>query len=202
MAVVNGYCTVAQVRHELGDDGEALSEALLEKAVNATSRAVDDWTGRRFWQDPAPVARRLRPASRTRAEVPDISTTDGLIVETDPSLDGAWSTTWTLDEDFELEPEDAGFNGAAYAWWELVAVGAHRFPLARRRTLRVTARWGWSAIPDPVMEATLLRAVQIFKRKEAVYGVAAFDDFGPVRITRQDSDVISLLIPYQRVMAG
>ena len=62
MAVVHGYCTVDQVREELGDDGERLSLALLEKAVNATSRAVDAWTGRRFWQDPAPVVRRYRTA--------------------------------------------------------------------------------------------------------------------------------------------
>lgn len=201
MAVVNGYATVEQVRAELGDDGERLPLALLEKAVSAASRAVDDWTGRRFWQDADPVARRYRTDGRRRVAVDDISSTTGLVVETGPG-DGTWDTTWTLDEHFELEPENADADGGAYAWWELVATGAHRFPCTRRRSLRVTARWGWSEVPVQVEEATILRAVAIFKRKDAAYGVADFGEFGPVRITRQDPDVIALLSPFQRAMVA
>lgn len=202
MAVVNGYCSTDQVREELGDDGQRLSANLLDKAVNAASRAVEEWTGRRFWQDPAPVARTFRPESRHRVDVPDISTTTGLLVATDPAGDGAFGTSWSLGADFELGPENADADGGAYAWWELTAVGSLRFPPGRRRSLRVTAQWGWSAVPDQVMEATILRAVAIFKRKDAVYGVADFGEFGPVRITRRDPDVMDLLMPFQKPMAG
>lgn len=202
MAVVNGYCTTDQVREELGDDGQRLSVNLLDKAVNAASRAVEQWTGRRFWQDPAPVARTFRPEFRHRVDVPDISTTAGLLVATDPAGAGTFGTSWTLDTDFELGPENADADGGAFAWWELMAVGSLWFPLARRRSLRVTAQWGWSAVPDQVMEATILRAVAIFKRKDAVYGVADFGEFGPVRITRADPDVMDLLRPFQKPMAG
>jgi hypothetical protein len=201
VAVVNGYCTVEQVRAELGDDGERLPLALLEKAVNTASRAVDDWTGRRFWQDPAPVVRRYRTDGSPRVQVGDISTTTGLVVETGPG-DGTWDTTWTLDTDFELGPENADADGGAYAWHELVAVGSYRFPRTRLTSLRVTARWGWSEVPAQVEEAAILRAVALFKRKDAAYGVADFGEFGPVRITRQDHDVVSLLAPFQRVMVA
>lgn len=200
MAVVNGYCTVEQVRAELKDADGRLDEPLLEKAVNAASRAVDDWTGRRFWRDDTASARRLRPSSRFRAEIPDVSTLAGLIVETDGAQNGTWAA-WTLDTDFEIEPEDADANGPAYAWWELVAIDSKGFTLARRKTLRVTARWGWSAVPDQVEEATILRAVALFRRKEAPFGVAGFGEFGAVRITRRDADVIELLAPFQKVMA-
>lgn len=200
MAVVHGYATVDQLREELSDDGEALSTALLEKAINATSRAVDRWTGHRFWQDDEATVRRYRVEDSRRLAVDDISTTTGLLVAT--GTDGSFGTSWTLDVDFELEPENADADGGAYAWWELVAVGALSFPCARRRTVQVTARFGWSQVPDQVMEATILRAVAIFKRKEAAFGVADFGEFGPVRITRRDPDVIDLLLPFQKPMAG
>jgi len=200
MAVTNGYCTVQQIRDELSDGGESLPLALLEKAVNAASRAVDEWTGRRFWQDAEPVVRRYRPDCGDRLGVDDISTTTGLLVAT--GTDGSFGTAWTLDTDFELEPGNADADGGAHAWWELVAVGGLSFPCERRRTVQVTARWGWSAVPSQVEEATLLRAVALFKRKEAVYGVADFGEFGPVRITRKDPDVIDLLTPFQKPMAG
>jgi hypothetical protein len=200
VAVLNGYCTVEQLRAELGDDGEALSTTLLEKAVNATSRAVDRWTGHRFWQDDDVQVRRYRVEDCHSVPVDDISTTTGLLVAT--GTDGSFGTSWTLDTDFELEPGNADADGGAYAWWELVAVGSLTFPVERRRTVQVTARFGWSEVPDQVTEATILRAVSLFKRKEAPYGVADFGEFGPVRITRKDPDVIDLLLPFQKPMAG
>jgi hypothetical protein len=185
----------------LSDDGARLSQVLLDKAVNAASRAVDDWTGRRFWQDPVVVVRQYRPARCDLVAVDDISTATGLIVQTRESAGGTW-TVWTLGTDFELGPDNADADGPAYAWCKLTAIGPRFFPLARFRTLQVTAKWGWSAIPDQVMEATLLRAVAIFKRKETPYGIADFGEFGPVRIGRQDADVIALLSPFQRVMVA
>lgn len=200
MAVINGYATVAQVREELSDDADRLSETLLEKAVNAASRAVDDWTGRRFWQDPAPTVQRFRPERCDRADVADISTTSGLVVETRASAGGDWAA-WTLDTDFELDEAPGSAEGAA-AWDKLVAVGSLAFHPARFRSLRVTAQFGWSAVPIQVEEATILRAVAIFKRKETPYGIADFGEFGPVRIGRQDSDVMEMLRPFQPPMAA
>lgn len=200
MAVVNGYATVEQVRAELKDDDGRLDAPLLEKAINAASRAVDAWTGRRFWQDAEPAARLYRPSGPYRVEVDDISTRTGLIVQTDTSGDASWATTWDVG-DYELEPLNADGNGGAYAWWEIVSAGG-RFPCATRRAaVQVTARWGWSAIPAEVEEATILRAVALFRRKEAPFGVAGFGEFGAVRITRRDADVIDLLAPFQKVMA-
>lgn len=200
MAVEHGYCTVEQLRAELADDGERLPEPLLEKAIGATSRAIEQWTGRRFWQDPAPVARLYRPERPDMVHVGDISTTTGLVVAT--GTGGSYGTTWTA-ADYSLEPLNADADGGAYAWWDLVVAGSLRFSCSERLpSLQVTARWGWSEIPAQVNEAAILRAVQIFKRKETPYGVADYGEFGPVRIGRQDADVTSLLLPFQRVMVA
>lgn len=202
MAVTNGYCTVAQLREHFADDTSLLTTALLERAINATSRAIDKFTGRRFWVDPTVQAKVFRPDDAYEADVDDISTTTGLIVATDTTGDGTFATTWA-STDYQLEPLNANTDATAHAWWRIVAVDRYTFPVElRRTTLRVTAKFGWSAIPDEVEEACLLRAASIFKRKEAIFGVAGFGDFGVVRIGRQDPDVMDLLHRFIKIGVG
>lgn len=194
------YCTVAQLRAELGDDGAVLPETLLQKAVTAASRAVDGWCGRppgAFGLSEL-TPRLYRPCDPVTVAVDDIGSREGLTVATDDDGDGVFETIWDATE-YVLEPLNADTRGTAYSWQTITAVGARRWPCGSLRpALRVTARWGWSAVPDDVTAATILRAVALFKRKEAPYGVAEFGEFGPVRISRQDTDVISLLTPYRR----
>jgi hypothetical protein len=199
VALVHPYCTIPQLRAELSDDGSDLPEALLEKAINAASRAVDAWCGRRFWADETPVARAYLPTERARADVHDIAGTDGLAIATDTAGNGTWATTWDA-ADYMLGPLNADADGGAYAWWEVLALSGSWPTSGVRPTLQVTARWGWSEVPVQVEEATLLRAVALFKRKNAPYGVADFGEFGPIRITRADPDVIDLLSPFRKVV--
>jgi hypothetical protein len=49
--------------------------------------------------------------------------------------------------------------------------------------------------------ATILKATQLFKRKDAPFGVLQFGDIAAVRVTRADADVVELLWPYQRDVA-
>ena len=193
MAITNGYCTLTELRDQLGDSGSKLDQDLLEKAINATSRAVDSHCGRRFWQDPTVQTLLYRPEDHDVAWVDDISTTTGLVIKTDPGFDYSWSETWA-STDYDLEPLNADKHGPAYSWYRIIAIGDFPFPLnARRRTLSVTARFGFSAIPDAVNEATIIKAASIFRRKDAIFGVTNFAEFGPIRITRKDPDVIDLL---------
>lgn len=198
MTITNGYATAAQLRTHLGDTGSTLTTELLERAINATSRSIDKWCGRRFWQDGTVQVRTYRPEDPYEAWTDDISTTTGLIVKTDTSGDGTYATTWS-STDYQLEPLNANVQDAAYAWWRLVAIDRYTFPTPTRRpTLQVTAKFGWPVVPPEVEEACLLRAAAIFKRSEAVFGIAGFGEFGVVRIGRQDPDVVELLSPYRR----
>lgn len=199
MAVTHGYCSVQDIRDQLGDAGNKLAQALIERAINATSRAIDDYTGRRFWQDPAPVARRYRPRDPDLVWIDDVSTVAGLVVKTDTAGDGTFATTWA-STDYQLEPLNADTDGRP--WTQLAAVGTRSFPTtcgARRRPgLQVTAQFGWPAVPDGVFQAAVLKAVSLWKRKDAPWGVAGFGDLGIVRVTRRDTDVLELLQPFIR----
>lgn len=193
MAVTNGYTTVIDLRDELGDTGNNLPVTQLERAINTTSRAIDKYCGRRFWQDATVKTRTYRPTESDIAWVDDISTTTGLVIKTDTSGDGSWSTTWASD-DYELWPDNADMDDAEYAWWKIIAIDDQSFiTSSRRKSLQVTAKFGWSGIPDEIERACLLKAVSLFKRKDAPFGVAGFGEFGAVRITRKDPDVIELL---------
>jgi hypothetical protein len=44
--------------------------------------------------------------------------------------------------------------------------------------VQVTAKFGWPAVPDNVEKACIIQAVQLFKAKDAAFGVASFGDMG------------------------
>ncbi len=203
MAVTNGYCTLAELRTHLGDTGAKLPTADLERAINSTSRAINNWTGRRFWQDPTVTTRTYRPKETSVAWVEDISTKTGLIIQSDTGGNYSYSETWTTD-DYDLYPSDDDQNDpTAYAWWRVKAVGTRAFiTSSRRKTLKVTARFGWSGVPEEVNQACLIKASSLFSRRDAVFGIAGYGEFGPVRITRRDPDVIELLDDYVKIYMG
>src|SRR5436189_6013735 len=117
------YCDVGQVASQLGipDSDE---DVLLAAAVDAASRQVDSYCGRRFWQDSAVVAREFFPTSSTCVDLlgqPDgspateISTATGLIVKTDSGDNGGFATTLTIGTHFLLHPRDAAADGRPYS---------------------------------------------------------------------------------------
>lgn len=194
------YVTLPELRDHLGDTQTGLDAERLEAAAAAASRAIDGYCGRRFWLDPAVTSRRYGPTgpfkilSSTTTYVRDIASTTGLVVATDTAGNGTFATTWTLDTDFELHPLDADADGGAYAWWQLVAIGSKTFPTSGRAGLKVTARHGWSQVPDPIREACKIKAAKLWKRSTSIEGVAGFGEFGVVRISRaEDPDVANLL---------
>lgn len=198
---MNGYCSVAELREHFGDDRTQLSNDLLDRAINAASRGIDRHCGRRFWQDATVQTRTYKPDDAYVAWVDDISTTTGLIVKTDTTGDYSWATTWTINTDYHLEPRNAAQGDTvAYSYTRLTAIYNELFPLhTYRDTLQVTAKFGWSDIPDDINYACLLKSASLFKRRDAVFGVAGFNQFGPVRINRADTDLLDLLRPYIRI---
>lgn len=208
MSLTNAYATVAQLREQFDDGGTALPVALLERALNATSRGIEDFCGRRFWLDP--VVQTLTfdvewPDLLLLEGLDEIGSTTGLIVKTDTSGNGTYATTLTLGTDFRLGPKDAAAHGPAYAWrrLEILKKTTTHWFMVGEDNVQVTARFGWTLVPDGVEQACILRAAQIFKRRESISGVAGFDGFGVVRISRsRDPDVAELLEPHIKTTVG
>jgi hypothetical protein len=202
--VANEYATVADLREQLGDTSSRGSSATLQRLLTVASRDVDRYTGRKFWLDPVATARSFDVPSAPddgMLLIDDIGSRTGLLVGA--GLDGVTFDSIDAGE-YELHPLNSDLTDTdAYAWWwigESAAVwnGGYGSWLWNRR-VRITARWGWSAPPAAVVEATLLRAVSLYKRKDAPFGVAGFDGYGVVRL-RTDPDFAGLLAPYRRAV--
>jgi hypothetical protein len=206
MAVVNGYCSAVQLRTHLGDASSNLTTELLERAVNAASRAIDHYCQRRFWLDSGVSTRTYEVDDQWCAYVDDIGSRTGLIVKT--GTDGrTFPTTLTDGTDFILEPRNADQYASsdfdAYAFWQVRMIGSPRlYPSYLGPTLSVTARHGWSAVPPEIEQACLLKAASLFKRKDAPFGVAGFNELGLIRITRDDPGVVDLITRYRIPVVG
>jgi hypothetical protein len=98
----------------------------------------------------------------------------------------------------EAESFDGADGVAGWPWFRIRATGSRRFPVdARFATVRVTAKWGWSAVPDDVQLATKLQAALLLKRREAPNGLLEFaGDGASLRVSPIDGHVMRLLQPY------
>ena len=199
MAIGDPYATVEELRSSLKvETGDPVSDEDLIRALVSVSRAIESWCERQFNDSGTPSPRRYRPLNCGLVLVDDFSTSDGLIVET--STDGSTWQTWDA-ADYELEPTDGIVDGRpGWPYCRIRAVGARQFPVTRRTSVRVTARWGWAEVPAPVKEACLLLAAESVKLPDAPFGVAGFGEYGPVRV-RDNPIAQNKLAPYRRAAA-
>lgn len=197
------YVTPEDLKSRFGvsdtnDDYEILG------AVRAASRRIESYCGmprgRGWWRDTAVTTRTFVACSGSRCLIPEgISTTTGLVVQTDGGGDGTYENTLTSGTDYILQPYNALVDGWPYT--EILLADNYTFPIhsSGRAGVQITARFGWPAVPDDVREAALILAHRLFKRKESATGVVGFDGMGAtVRLTRTDPDVAELLAPYVR----
>lgn len=115
----------------------------------AATRHVEDFTGRQFNKVTIASARKFRALDCERLAVDDFHTLADLVVSTN-------GLPW-LASQFEVDPPD-GVRGGVPGWPFEALFAVNRFwPLHdfRRKTITVTAQWGWATVPPAIKEATL-----------------------------------------------
>lgn len=192
--MANEYGDRATLKEKLGIEAADTSrDALLDKALSATSRSIDKTCGRRFWLDPVAVQRTYRTRGRVVREddgdlllVDDIGALTGLVVET-----GSGSS-WSAVTGYETSPDNALLDGEPITGLLRVS-GTWGSTTARAR---ITAQFGWPAVPDDITEAALIQAARLYKRKDSPEGVMGSAEWGVVRLSRRDPDVWNLIEPF------
>jgi hypothetical protein len=199
MAITNGYTSLAAVKDELGRS-DVSNDARIEAAINSASRQIDDYTGRRFWQDSTVVAREFyaddySELMSTPEAVIDISTATGLIVKLDTGDAGTFATTLTINNHFVLTPPNAADEGEPYTGIRLVD-GLYSFPMSSsgRPGVQITAKFGWAAVPDPVAQACLIQSVLLYKATDAALGGLSFGDGAFLRVRGGLNEVARSLV--------
>lgn len=194
--MANEYVELATMKSSLNmEPSDTTSDALLTAALSSASRSIDKTTGRRFWLDAAPVERTYRLGGRVVREddgevllTDDIGSVTGLVVETGSGV------TWTAVAGYETTPDNALADGRPVTG--LLRPGGTWGPLSTTTRVRVTAQWGWPAVPDDIAQATLMQALRLYRRKDSPEGVTGSAEWGVVRLSRRDPDVWALIEPY------
>ena len=199
MTISNGYCTLAEAKARLGI-ADAADDSVIENVVEAVSRWIDHYTGRRFFA--ASDTRYYSPEWSDYLEVDDLISVTTL--KTDADGDRVYETTWATT-DYELDPPNAQVETPSrpYNAIRVTPLGRYAFPAARR-AVQIVGSFGYaSTTPDAINEACLLMTGRVFRRKDAPFGVVGSPDLGAVvNIRRLDPDVEMLLASFRRVVVG
>ena len=171
---------------------DAVDDDMLQTNIDAACATVDDICRRKFTLDASASARVFRPDSHLVVRTDDIGSLTGLVVKIDTDDNGTFDTTVTT---YISEP----VNALAKSWPinRLVAIDDY-WPVTRRHTVEVTARWGWPSVPKPVESAAAILAGRLFKRNDSLLGVMGVGDLGAVMLRAVDPDVQRMLAPYVR----
>jgi hypothetical protein len=202
MALTNCYITLEDMRGRAGI-GDHLDDGTLDGAINAACRAIDLHVGYFFFDATTASALVFEASDEYCLDVQPFSTTTGLVIATDDNGDATFETTWAA-ADYELVPmRSAPFGITAYNKIR----GLNRmFPtgLARRRTVQVTARWGFSSVPDTIKEAAKILATDLWKQKDTPFGLStATVEFGGLRVPNDMFRRLESLVgPFKPVLVG
>ena len=190
------YATVSELKAYLGIT-DSTSDTQLTDALVTASRGIDHFCGRRFFADVAATARVFVPRDRRILKVDDFQGTSGLIIAIDTGDDGTFALTLSAS-DYELQPFNQVNDGEPNWPYYRINYVTSTWPLNNNRdgAVQVTAKWGWPAVPGPVKQACIYLAEETFKMKGSPFGVAATDQFGPIRM-RDNPKVMNMLKPYQ-----
>ena len=203
MAIVNGYATLADVK-AAARITDTIDDGLLETAIESSSRDIDAYTERVFFNTGATAVTRVYiPENIYLLETDDIISVTS--IKTDTTGEGGFDQTWTAT-DYQLEPLNGIAGGIATPFTRIRAIGSLLWPIyeprdinAGQASVEITARFGFASIPSAIKQATILASLRAYKRYESPTGVLGFSDIGVVRVGRLDPDVERLVSPYRKI---
>lgn len=192
------YCSLAELKTFLSiPDGS--DDTVLTLALEAAARMIDEACGRRFYLDEEPSDRYYTQGAGNVLFVDDIGDPE-VTVGADDGNDGTYDTALVEGTDFNLRPYQTDGAGGPRPYTSLERRVGGNWSQRWPKSVRVTARWGWPAIPGNVAYANLIQASSLFKRKDAPFGIVGSPDLGVGmrRLARLDADVEALVGPLRR----
>lgn len=171
--------------------GDTQDDARLELDIEAASRAIDRATKRQFGKPDTAVERRFtvrwdQTTSTWFASITDLMDLTDLVVVCGTATD------------FELFDLNAAVDGEPFTEIRFTNTGGVDKAVGG---LRITSPgWGWTAVPDTIVDATLLQMARFFKRSDAPFGVAGSPETGSEMrlLAKVDPDVAVMVADYVR----
>jgi hypothetical protein len=206
LAVTDAFATASEYRSAVDQDDQTEDSELL-LFLTATSRYIERWmprmrsgTPRHFTSDAAVTTRLFDGNGKTRLWVDDISTTTGLIVKAD--LNGDYDVldsgeTLTIDADFWVGPANATAGGEVkpYTYLDICPNSTVLTAWPKwQRSVSVTARFGWPAVPEAVKRATIGLTKALRDISKAPYSLAYENIENAVRMSPVANNLLDEII--------
>lgn len=201
MAIVNGYCSLSQIKADLGiATADTTDDTILEGIVEAVSREIDGYCGRRFYA--ATQTRYFTALCRDRLLVDDLLSVTTL--KTDADADGTYETTWATT-DYRLAPYNAQLESVPEPYWriEVSPLGNNLFP-CHARGVEIAGSWGFSSTtPDVIERVCLYQAALAYRTSKAVGGASGRGEMATeIRGTGLLRATMMMLAPYRRIVVA
>jgi hypothetical protein len=189
------YIGIDELKTALAMTGETYADDAIEVAVNSANEACDNYKGTTFAPTETQARTYTAKLGALTLEIDDLNSLTSVTVDADG--DGTYEVTWTLGEDFDLEPANAPFEGIPY---QAIALrrrgGASSFP-RYANSVKVTGSYGWAQTPASVVQAaTMIANFLLSSTQGAPMGViveAAADTVAMARLGRIHPPAAGLL---------
>jgi hypothetical protein len=192
------YATLAQMREWLRvETGDTRDDDVMTRNLASAAYRINEHCGRPvfgFNLEAAPSARTYVATSPDHLPVDDIG--DPAITVTYGQNAGPYTPVGS--EQWETCPYNAIANGRAIEeLFHLWGMWPAHWPSIR---VQVTARHGWPAVPQPVIDANLIEAAALYARRDSASGIIGANDAGSIRVSRMplDPDAASLVSTFMR----
>ena len=190
MAVTDAYADAAAYKLRT-DKTDSADDTVIDLQLLAISRMLDEVAGRFFTRDTGVIPRTYFPppyAPNARLlRTHDIATKSGLTITVDEGNDGSFvGDPAFASTDFELLPMNADLGPLAKPWTMIMLPqwGARQFWSPGRR-IQVQASWGWPAIPQGIIEATIDATAKL--RLETPRATQTIDSMGNLEKVSPDA---------------
>jgi len=196
------YIGLDEFKDRLGITDNA-DDSQAQIAIQTVCEWVNQYTGTHF--NRITEARTYVPHTLTKLDIDPLVSVTSLAVDRDG--DGTFEEAWVLGTDYQLRISGGSYNlnatGILRPYRQVVTVQSGKlfpfvYPYAHLDRVQVTGVWGWSQVPAGVSQASFILAADLFKMKDAPFGVAGVSDYGVTRI-QTNPWLVELLRPFKNV---
>lgn len=164
---------------------DSADDSQCQIAIQSATSAVNEHCGRHFWR--VTETRTYQPDNIWTLDVDDIVPGTPIQVNVDLVGDGVFRTPYTQNVDYQLRLGYHRYNVNAsglvrpYRQLQIINSGnwwPFTWPWSHLDRVQIATTFGWNSVPSTIVQGTFLIAAQLFRLKDAAFGVGGGSTFG------------------------
>jgi hypothetical protein len=194
------YASLSEFKSAIGITDNT-DDTPLQSVLDATDALIDLYCDRKQGFGTATETRYYNAQAWDYVLIDDLVSVTTLT--TDDLGDGTYSTSWTINTDYNLSPPNAALDGWPYTQIDASVTYPKNFPYDIYRGVKVVGVFGWPAVPQAVKQAALIQAGAVWSSRTSPFGVIGSADLGGIlRQTRALHPEAQVLLESFRKRSG